>query len=103
MSMTKEDGAPVGERLRENEEGRPSITDMKLKAGQSKPAPDEIDEIISYFEENMQVDGLPSGRQGEAEYPDIETYIGDKLGARDFIIDKIQALIDREFRRQHKR
>jgi len=60
--------------------------------------PDIIDDIISYFEENMQVDGLPAHR-GE-EQPDIETYIGDKIAARDFVIGKIQDFINAEFKRK---
>jgi hypothetical protein len=52
--------------------------------------PDIIDDIISYFEENMQVDGLPAHR-GE-ETPDIETYIGDKIAARDFVIGKMRKM-----------
>ena len=65
------------------------------ETGQSKPAPDEIDEIISYFEEKMQFDP-PKGRYGiGADMPDTELYIGDKAAARGFICDKMRQVLRR--------
>ena len=65
---------------------------------EAEPA-DIIDDIISYFEENMQVDGLP-GCRGE-EPPDLETYIGDRKVARAFVIGKIQEFVNAEFEARH--
>ena len=88
MSLTKQDGAPVGDRLRENEEKRPEG--------------DIIDDIISYFEENMKFDP-PKGRYGiGADMPDTELYIGDKKAAREFVIGKIQEFVNAEFEAKHK-
>jgi hypothetical protein len=61
--------------------------------------PDIIDDIISYFEENMQVDGLP-GYRGD-EPPDLDTYIGNRKEARAFVIGKIQEFVNAEFEARH--
>ena len=54
---------------------------------------DEIDQIISFFEEEMQVDGLP-GRYGMPyDGPDIECYIGNRAKARDYLISKFRSLM----------
>jgi len=64
---------------------------------------DIIDDIISYFEDNMKIDGLPSGRYGvEIDAPDLETYIGDRKAAREFVIGKIQEFVNAEFEAKHR-
>ena len=89
MSQTKEDGAPVGDRLREID------TERAMDEAKRLTEPDEIDEIISYFEENIKFDP-PKGRYGiGADMPDTELYIGDKAAARGFLLDKIRGLLRR--------
>ena len=63
---------------------------------QAKTDNDEIDEIISYFEEKMQFDP-PKGRYGIGldDMPDVELYIGDKAAARGFIVDKTRQMLRR--------
>ena len=61
--------------------------------------PDDIDAIISFFEENMSVDGLPKGRYGvECDAPDIETYCPDRLAARKYLKQILDAWYDEGFK-----
>ena len=61
----------------------------------TRPQKDELDEIISYFEENIKFDP-PKGRYGiGADMPDTELYIGDKEAARGFLLDKMRELLRR--------
>ena len=83
--------------------GGTSINTDPLARPKTPDIIDIIDDIISYFEEKMQVDGLPKGRYGvEADAPDLEPYIGDRKAAREFVIGKIQEFVNAEFEAKHR-
>jgi hypothetical protein len=91
MSMTKE--------TPEFKDVFGNVNPDEKKAAGTPPLIDEIDQIIDFFEEKMQIDGLPKGRYGvEIDAPDVEPYIGDRKEARDFILARFHELAHRLFK-----
>ena len=70
MSMTKQDGAPVGDALREKEEGRPE------EVRKAAP-PDKIDAFIDAVLDACEIDGLPAARSEAqaAAMSDVQPYL----------------------------
>ena len=64
MSMTKSDGAPVGDRLRENDEERPDFRDEEL----SHAFDALVKSVHGNLNDRITVDGLPPARnESQAE------------------------------------
>jgi di/tripeptidase len=75
---------------------------MEKKKPKIKNEVEEVEEIIAYFEENMQIDGL-RGKYGVGiESPDVETYVGNKAEARAFVIDKFRSLMHRVIEKMYE-